>query len=179
MKHNIAIPLLVAALFTLSAAPAGSPQSMVERFYQTIHKSSAEVGGVPDAKLRAQLAPLVSPALAKMLEDADAAEARHTKATNNQEPPFVEGDLFSSLFEGPTSFSVSACESAAVVARCPVALTYVDARDKSSTQWTDDIMLVKTDTGWRVDDIIYGGTWDFGNKGRLTEVLKDVAREAE
>ena len=38
---------------------------------------------------------------------------------------------------------------------------------------------VSTDKGWRVDDIVYGGAWDFGNKGRLSDTLKAVVAESK
>jgi hypothetical protein len=34
--------------------------------------------------------------------------------------------------------------------------------------------LINTPSGWRVDDIVYGGNWAFGNKGRLSELLKQA-----
>ena len=35
-----------------------------------------------------------------------------------------------------------------------------------------------TPQGWRVDDIGYGGTWDFGNKGKMTETLRMVIHDS-
>ena len=51
-------------------------------------------------------------------------------------------------------------------------LTYQDKGQKP-VSWTDTIYLVNTPAGWRVDDIGYGGAWDFGNKGRLSQTLGD------
>ena len=45
---------------------------------------------------------------------------------------------------------------------------------KAPFVWTDTVFLVNTPAGWRVDDIAFGGTWDFGNKGSLSETLKQV-----
>ena len=50
-------------------------------------------------------------------------------------------------------------------------------KDKPFT-WTDIAYLVNTPQGWRVDDIGFGGNWDFGNKGRMSETLKMVIRTA-
>jgi hypothetical protein len=38
-------------------------------------------------------------------------------------------------------------------------------------------LLVKDAAGWRVDDIQYGGSWAFGNKGKLSDSLKAVIAE--
>ena len=43
--------------------------------------------------------------------------------------------------------------------------------------WTDTVYLVLTANGWRVDDIGYGATWAFGNKGQLTETLRNAVHD--
>jgi hypothetical protein len=40
------------------------------------------------------------------------------------------------------------------------------------TEWQDTLVLTKSDTGWLVADVAYGGTWDFGNKGTLLQGLR-------
>ena len=32
--------------------------------------------------------------------------------------------------------------------------------------------------GWRVDDVVYGGGFQFGNTGKLSDTLRTVLREA-
>lgn len=137
--------------------------------YMTLHPSD----GIPDASTRAKFAPFVSPELDKLFVDGDAAEARYEAATKHQSPPLVEGDLFTPNFEGATAFKIGACQSDPHGGRCAVSLVYDDRKDKPLT-WTDTVYLVRTPSGWRVDDIAYGGNWDFGNKGRLTETLRDA-----
>jgi len=133
--------------------------------------------GIPDEAARAKLAPFVSPALQKLLADGEAAEARYAKQTKNQSPPIVEGDLFTSLFEGATAFRVGACKANGAKGHCAVTLTY-DDKSAKPTIWTDTVYLVHGAQGWRVDDIAYGGTWAFGNKGKLTETLKYTMKTA-
>jgi len=136
--------------------------------YQTFHPSD----GVPSAADRARYAPFLSSALDKLLTDAGAAEARFAKA-NKDSPPLIEGDLFSSMFEGATSVQVTACSGDGRSGHCAVKLEYAETAGKP-TDWTDTIYLVKTESGWRVDDIAYGASWAFGNKGRLTQTLKQT-----
>lgn len=136
--------------------------------YQTFHPSD----GVPSAADRAKYAPFLSPTLEKLLTDANAAETRFSKA-NKDSPPLIEGDLFTSMFEGATSLRVTACSGVATTGHCTVKLEYAEVGSKP-TDWTDTIYLVKTERGWRVDDIAYGGSWAFGNKGRLSETLKQT-----
>jgi hypothetical protein len=133
--------------------------------------------GIPDNAARAKFAPLITPVLEKLLADGEAAEARYAKETRNQSPPIIEGDLFTSLFEGATSFKLGACVANGDSGHCAVSFVYNDKTAKP-TEWTDTVYLARTADGWRVDDISYGGHWDFGNKGRLTDTLKFAVKAA-
>jgi len=137
--------------------------------YMTLHPSD----GIPDKATRAKFAPFVSPALDELLVEGDAAEGRYRTATKNQSPPLVEGDLFTSNFEGVTAYKIGTCAADAKGGHCAVALAYDDKKGKPLT-WTDTVHLVQTPQGWRVDDIVYGG---FGNGGRLTLTLTHAIAE--
>lgn len=173
--------LLVAALLIAAPAAAQDASGMakaVEGFY-AVHQASDQ-DGIPDAALRAKYAPYISPGLATLLVDAAGAQDRFARKVKNA-PPLVEGDLFSPNFEGITTFKVGACAPAAGGAHCAVALHYAaknpTPQDKP-VDWTDTIYLVNAGGGWRVDDIAFGGNWDFGNHGRLSDVLKSVISDA-
>lgn len=145
--------------------------------YSTFHPSD----GIPDAKGRAKYAPFLSPALEDLLKRGDQAEDKFAKA-NKDSPPLIEGDLFTSNFEGATAFKLGACTATAKAGQCKVSLTYdpgktSNPKDKPFT-WTDTVYLVDTQQGWRVEDIGYGGTWDFGNKGLMSKTLKDAISNA-
>jgi hypothetical protein len=89
----------------------------------------------------------------------------------------IEGDLFSPNFEGITSFQVGACAPKDASMQCRVQMHFADAHphpQEKPVDWTDTITLVKVPEGWRVDDIAYGGNWDFGNHGTLKAILKNV-----
>ena len=174
MNRAILLALFVSASLTSGASAGGDEAAMNAAangfygVYKTFHPSD----GVPSAGDRAKYAPYISPALEKLLADADAAELRFAKA-NKDSPPLIEGDLFSSMFEGATSLDVGACSGNAQAGQCAVKLEYAEAGSKP-IDWTDTVYLVKTQNGWRVDDIAYGGSWAFGNKGRLSETLKQT-----
>jgi hypothetical protein len=177
MRYLVGLLLLVPL-----AAHADAPSDMaktVEGFYAayaTFHPSD----GIPDAKGRAKYAPYISPRLEKLLADGDAAEDRFAKA-NKDSPPLIEGDLFTSNFEGATSYRVTACRGDANKATCSAALTYDDRsanpKDKPIA-WIDTVYLTATPGGWRVDDIGYGATWAFGNKGKMSDTLKSAIADA-
>ena len=151
---------------------------VVNSFYAVHQKSSQD--GVPDAKQRAKYEPYISPELNRLLADSDAAEARYAKA-NPDSPPMMEGDLFSPNFEGISVFKVDACTENGKTAQCKVTLRYADSHPRPQDkpiEWTDTVTLAKAAAGWSLDDISYGGTWDFGNHGTLKAILKDMIANA-
>jgi hypothetical protein len=176
MKFSRGAPVALAVL--LWAAPLGAQTDMAGAAagflsaYGSFHPSA----GIPDAGGRSRLAPYLSPALNKMLADGAAAEARFAAKFKNS-PPLIEGDLFSSLFEGATAWKLGACSTSGTAARCPVNYSYAQTGHPPVT-WTDTLLLTNTAAGWRVDDIAYGAGFQFGNTGKLTDTLKTVLAEA-
>lgn len=170
----LAVILLTALPFAATAAEADMTKaaSGFLGVYGSFHPSD----GIPDSGGRARLAPYLSAALNKLLADGAAAEARFAAKVKDS-PPLVEGDLFTSMFEGATSWKLSACSASGDTARCPVTFTHAEAGHPPLT-WTDALLLVNTPQGWRVDDVVYGGGFQFGNTGKLTDTLRTVLREA-
>ena len=175
MLRFFALYLASAALAAAAGVGADSPAKTVEGFYavySTFHPSD----GIPDAAGRAKYAPFISPALDKLLADGSAAEIKFNKA-NKDSPPLIEGDLFTSMFEGATSYKVGACKLSGAQASCAVDLVYDDKKDPP-IRWTDTVTLTKTKAGWRVDDIGYGGNWEYANKGRLSATVRQVIADS-
>lgn len=178
MRNRWTIVLLLSLLAWPAAAASEDPATAANGFYgayATFHPSD----GIPGAKARATLEPFISPALDKLLIDGEGAEAYFTKVTKNMSPPLIEGDLFTSNFEGATAFHVGACTMSGETAHCSVNLGYrsTDKEDAKPVNWTDTVYLVRAANGWRVDDIGYGATWAFGNKGRLKDTLRGAIRD--
>lgn len=176
MKHQFGILALLLAIVPLPAAAndAQDAAKVAAGFYQVHQQSSQD--GIPDAKQRAKYASYISPELEKLLIDADSAETRFVKA-NKDSPPMIEGDLFSPNFEGITSFDVGACAPKGASMQCRMQLHFAATHPRPQ-DWTDTMTLVKAPEGWRVDDIAYGGNWDFGNHGTLKAILRDVIADA-
>ena len=170
------------AIVALAVASAAQAQTGTDalataaRGFYNVYMTQHPSDGIPDAATRAKFAPYVSPVLDKLFQDADQAEEHYVVATKHQAPPLIEGDLFTPNFEGATSYKLGACELDKQGGHCAIMLAYDDRKDKPLS-WTDTVYLVHTDAGWRVDDIAYGGTWDFGNKGRLTRTLNGAIEE--
>lgn len=175
--------IVLAAL--LVSAPCGAepadPQiaAALNGFYRVHQQSSQD--GIPDAALRAKYEPYISPGLSQLLASAEAAEDKYIKA-NPQSPPMVEGDLFSPNFEGITSYEAGACAVKGDAAQCKMRLHYATAHPRLQdmpVDWVDTVALAKAGGGWRVDDIAYGGYWDFGNHGTLQSLLKQTIADAD
>jgi hypothetical protein len=167
------------AVADAQAQPAGDAAALSQTaagFYAAY--KAIPSGGIPDAKARAKLQPFLSPALDRLLTEGEAVEGRYKKATKNMSPPLIEGDLFTSLFEGATTFKIGDCGTDTHGGHCQIALGYNNGKDKPLA-WTDTVYLTRAGTGWGVDDIAYGATWSFGNKGRLTATLKDAIRNGD
>jgi hypothetical protein len=173
---------VITLLFGASASVADEASDMaaaVNAFYgtfSTFHPSD----GIPDAKARAKYEPFISPDLDKLLTQAAEAENTFAKA-NKDSPPLIEGDLFTSNFEGATSYKVGACKGDAKTGLCTVALIYDDRNDSPKDKpltWNDTAYLVATPSGWRVDDIGYGESWEFGNKGKMSETVRSAIANA-
>lgn len=162
---------LAAPLFAAEADMAATANGFLA-VYGSFHPSD----GIPDNAGRARLAPYLAPGLNKLLADGAAAEARFAAKIKGS-PPLLEGDLFSSMFEGATAWKLGACSANGNLARCPVAFTHIDPK-LPPVVWTDTLVLANTPQGWCLDDIAYGGGFQFGNTGSLTDTLKTVLREA-
>lgn len=172
--------LIVLVVFAALAGRAGADTNAdIDHAANAFYRVYLEVrpSGVPQAKARAKFVPVISHTLAQLLERADAAERHYAKVTKRRVPPLIEGDLFTSLFEGAQSFSVRGCERNSGVAVCTVELRYDSTTDKAVTLWSDKVTLLRNGKRWVVDDIAFGGNWQFMHKGHLREILRKVIRD--
>jgi hypothetical protein len=178
--------LALAATPAAAQAPTapGDPAAAVNAFYAVYAPQRAQGGGIPDATERLRFQPVLSPRLNKQLVEAARAQARLTAKVKNAVPPMLEGDIFSSLFEGATAWKVGTCQQSGQgnnkAARCTVALSYTPPppppgrKPEKPANWTDTVMLAMTPQGWKVDDVIYDAGFAFGNTGRLSAMLNMV-----
>jgi hypothetical protein len=174
---NAAAFLLALLLATPAFAQAADPQTAANSFYAVY--GTQHGGGIPDATGRLRYSSVLTPRLNRQLTDAAGAQGRLTAKVKNAVPPTLEGDIFSSLFEGATAWKVGACTGDGKTARCPVALTHVDPvvpgkPPAKPANWNDTLLLANTPQGWKVDDVVYDAGFAFGNTGRLSEMLAMV-----
>ena len=148
---------------------------VIGAFYKLHIKTNAP--GLPPADELKQYQPLVSQALYALLVQAEAADARYHTMVDKQAPPIIEGDLFTSLYEGATSFSVKSCDTDDRRASCQVAFQY--KKDGAEEAWSDKILLVREDNRWRIDDIEFTGNDQSSQREYLSDTLADAIKEAE
>ena len=84
-------------------------------------------------------------------------------------PPWIEGNLFGSHWEGMTGYSIGRVVISGTKASMPIYLQYAEGDDV--VEWIDLLILTKEREGWYVYDIIYGGTWQFKPAGSLLQNL--------
>jgi hypothetical protein len=172
---------LFVCFFTLSLAAhsrAGEkgPADTVNGFYDAYIK--VKPLGIPDAAKLAKLSPYLTPELVSLLTQADLTEQKYKEETKGEVPPLVEGDVFTSLFEGADAFQVGKCKEKDNSAECEVGFSNTNPGDGKTFKWKDAVLLEKTDKGWLISDVDYKGDWDFAVKGTLTGMLKRLNSEA-
>ena len=152
---------------------AGSTEAtdVVTRFYSTYQTIGH--GGLPEPADQARLDPLLTPRLRGLLAAARLVQADQERRFPDEKPPFVDGDLFSSLFEGFKTFRVGTVEKLPGGAfRVTVDFSYHDAADPTTvTRWQDAVLVVRHEDALLIDDFELLGDWPFAQQGRLSEIL--------
>jgi hypothetical protein len=125
--------------------------------------------GLPDAAEMKAYRAFLCPTLADLMDAARARQSAWIAANPEEKPPLVDGDLFSSLFEGPDAVSAAGTTVEGEGAR--VGLAMRAGEGDNAVRWRDDLLLARQDGTWCVADVEYRGDWAFANKGRLSEML--------
>lgn len=121
---------------------------------------------------------LFSQSLKKALEDAIHASKTDIEKVKNSDHPdekplIFEGAIFSSLYEGYTSYKVQSIAVNGKTADAMVKFEYNMASPKVS--WVDTVHLIDSDKGWKIDNITFdsiGNSKDL--KASLTEFTKST-----
>jgi hypothetical protein len=161
------------ALLLLSGcvgATARTPTGVVEGFYAK--RIDSQMTGAPTADELEAVAPYLTPELHDLLEDARALHDQEAAASPDEKPAFADGDLFSSLFEGPTGFRVVGDEAKGDAHRVLVHFTYEYGGE--TTSWDDTVVVVPQGEDWAIADVEYSGNWDFASRGTLASNLKST-----
>lgn len=176
MKRGMVCACVVAATMIAACKGKGppAPSPVVVAFYSA--RIASHSTGAPTADELRQFAPFLSDTLTALLKAAAAMRDREATRAPDEKPPFVEGDLYSSLFEGPTSFVVLRDSASARQNKSVVQFTNVS--NGASVTWTDTVRLGKKGRFEVIEDIAYGGAGEFGNHGTLRTSLESALTPA-
>jgi hypothetical protein len=144
----------------------GDPASATRQFllaYQPLASA-----GVPKPAQLPALRPHLDATLRPLLEQVSTQQT----ASTCEGPPAIQGDLITSLFEGPNEFRVMDCRLRPGAATCPVRFTYRGTPE--GVHWTDEIELRLQADHWRVQDVVQGAPWS--GKSRLSSRLAEASR---
>lgn len=122
---------------------------------------------------------LFSPDLKKVLENAVNASKKDIEKIKSSDHPdekplIFEGAMFSSLYEGYTTYKIQSVDIHNNSANVFVQFEYNDASPKIT--WTDKIHLIDSGNGWRIDNIIFD---KIANSKDLKTNLTDFAKGTE
>lgn len=170
MKNGVAVVLFIILAIVILPATAGDdrPSSTLKDFFDAYHRQS--VAGIPGAADLVPFLASLSPGLVDLLKAAERAEREAYE--RNPRHPFVEGDLWVSLFEGAKREEICACRQEAGKMLCDIQFLYPD--QKVDIQWMDTFVLVQAPDGWKIDDVIWRGDWEFMHKGSLRALLSKI-----
>ncbi|HET6891500.1 MAG TPA: hypothetical protein VFH31_10390 [Pyrinomonadaceae bacterium] len=148
-------------------SPRTSPTRAAEKFYRTYLK--LKINGLPNDDQLKILSPLITSDLKTLFVTARQIQAKYIQEHPDEKPPWADGDLFSSLFEGAQSYRIGRATHRGDIVEVPVQLEY--EQGGSTTLWSDVLVLVRRGNRWLVSDILLKGEWAFKSGGSLRSIL--------
>ncbi|WP_373063800.1 hypothetical protein [Gemmatimonas sp.] len=154
-------------------APSSPPETAAQ-FYTLI--DGLGVRGVPDSLALDAVRPYLDSTLVRLLTEARHERDNASRRAPDEKPPFVEGDMFGSLFEGNTSFAIRRLTTRGDSSFAVIAFT--NAMQPPTVKWTDTLVILSRPNAtpkspqFVIADLRYGAVWDFGNRGTLLGNLR-------
>lgn len=156
------------ATATADATDTQAAAALALDFYE-MHQRLGN-SGLPEAGEMNAYGAFLCPNLVTLVVGAQERQKQYRLAHPEDKPPLVEGDLFSSLFEGPDTVRTAGAAVDGDTAEVIVAMQA--GSGDGATRWKDTLLLARNDGVWCVDDVEYHGDWQFANKGRLSDSLR-------
>lgn len=170
MKKLVAPLFIIVGLIGVSGtgAIAQTAAETTDQFYAKL--ASLNIRGLPDADQLKEISPFLSGNIIAVIRRDQKKQDAFSKKRPDEKPPWAEGDLFSSLFEGRTSYQLGRTRRVGSSTYVDVKLEYADGTNTS--RWTDTAILKKTAGEWRITNILYKGRWQFKSGSSLLNALK-------
>jgi hypothetical protein len=166
MAHTRYITGLVCiGLFILSGCSGNSPEAPVVKFYTLYLK--LHPSGLPTPAEKQAMAPYLSEHLLILIENARSCRNAYIRDHPDDKPPWDDGCLFASVFEGPESFSIKN------IVKKPDGTTSVVVRFRYKTaEWEDTVLVRKEAKVFVIDDFVMSGAGPFNPPWRFSEGLE-------
>ncbi|TPG65145.1 lipoprotein [Ewingella americana] len=152
----------------------GGPDTVAQKFYDLrIQKGGM---GMPNSSQLAEYRPYLSTGLYNELIKAQSGHKVDIAATPNEKSGARDGDVFSSLFDGPTSATVDSASTIPNTDARNIPLRVTMSREKDNaakSTWKDEVLMVREGQCWAVDDVRYMANLDFASSGSLRQVLEN------
>jgi hypothetical protein len=157
------------------ARSAPSPRAVIDRFLQFyLHEYGS---GLPTEGQRVVLSSMVTREFAAALEAAARAESCAYSEHEGTEPPLIQGDLFSSLFEKANGvLGIDEVSNDGQTAQYTLHFEYRTPGDAGQvSRWQDGVQLVRIDGAWLIDDFMHRGDWQFSSPGSVKSMLTEMS----
>ncbi len=176
--------VLFSAAFVLAGEPA--PPSTADRaeLRQAATTFCTElrreiISGLPTEKQMETLGPVMTAGLRDAIGRARELQSKQMREAPEDKPDWIEGDLFSSSFEGVTSWEVGDVFTAPMVdGQVKVRQSCSDGAPQT-VQWTDTLVFQKDGGKWLLDNIRLGGEWHFKSGASLRDSLPGGGKESD
>ncbi len=166
---KLAFILLLAFSVNAISSNTENKLKVARDFYEYIIKHELFVGLPNEAHIHT-LKNYISIELQSKLENARKVQAEFIQKNNNKmKPPYIDGNMFGSLYEGINKFKFGKHVVDKDIIVIPVYLEYSQGNDR--IEWIDILILKKQKDIWVVHDIKYCGTWAFKPSGSLLSNL--------
>jgi len=151
--------LLVGCALGLAGDATDSDGLRLREFYALNQK--LRVDGLPSPTQLGSLSTYLSQGLQTAIRKASQEQARCMKKFKDEKPPWIEGDLFTSNFEGFTTIDAVAVKSAKPD-RKTMTISFAYTENGQTFRWSDEVVLVPGGHGkWVVDDVRFRGEQPF------------------
>ena len=170
MKKLISTFVFIGILFVLGIGivSAQTAVDVTDNFYATLR--DLNIRGLPDKDHLKEITPFLSRDVIAIIKRDQKKQDAFIKKHPDEKPPWAEGDLFSSLFEGRTSYGIGKSRTKGSTVEVDVYLQFNGETNK--VKWTDTVVLKKIGGKWLVTNILFKGKWQFKSGGSLLQALK-------
>ncbi len=169
MKKTATLTLLIfTGLLLTRCTDNAKPEieKTLEAFYET-HRT--EYRKADQSLLSKSLAELITRAAAR--EDKEAEKVKNSE-NPTEKPMMIEGDIFTSVYEGQNAFTVKE-----ITVNGDQATAKVDFKNTSDNiAWQDEVVLIN-ENGWKIDNVLFKNP-DMELKN-TKEVLSSLINEKE